>query len=269
MSPKIRIDSLEKKKDKGEKIVMVTAYDYPTGRLADEAGVDVVLVGDSLGEVVLGYETTIPVTLDQMIHHTTAVHRAVKHALLIADMPFMTYKISPEEALRNGGRLVQEGGAEGVKVEGGQEIAPMVKRMVEAGIPVMGHLGFTMQSIHALSGPRLQGKTEEQAKRLTDDAYALQDAGCFSIVLEVIPADLGEQISSLLTIPTIGIGAGVQCDGQVLVLADIIGLSFGRPLRHAKQYANCGDMIRQALQSYANEVRGGTFPTAEQTFSVD
>ncbi len=265
---KVRTDSLLERKRAGEKIVMVTAYDYPSGRLTDEAGVDVVLVGDSLGNVALGYADTIPVTLDQMVHHTAAVRRGVKRALLVSDMPFMTYKSSIEEALRNCARLVQQGGAEAVKLEGGEEIAPTVERLTRAGIPVMGHLGLTPQSIHALGGYSVQGKRPDAAQRLRSDALALQEAGCFSIVLECMPWDLAEEISRSLAIPTIGIGAGGGCDGQVLVLGDLIGLTSGKLPRFVKQYAQVGQTIREAVGEYAREVRTGAYPDREHAYGT-
>lgn len=266
MAAKVRVASLKKQKQAGEKIVVVTAYDFPTGRLADEAGVDVVLVGDSLGNTVLGFENTISVTLEHMVHHTAAVRRGVRRALLVADMPFMTYKITPDEALRNAARLVQEGGAEAVKLEGGREIAPTVRRLVESGLPVMGHLGLTPQSIHALSGYHVRGETEEEALRLAGDARALQEAGCFAVVLECLPAGLGREISGNLEIPLVGIGAGDGCDGQVLVLCDLIGLSFGKLPRFVKSYARVGRIVQEAIESFAREVRRGDYPDAEHAY---
>lgn len=266
MAAKIRIATLKKRKEAGEKIVMITAYDYPTGRLADEAGVEVVLVGDSLGNAVLGFEDTIPVTLDHMVHHTAAVRRGVRRALVVADMPFMTYKITPEEALRNAARLVREGGAEAVKLEGGREVAPTVCRIVESGIPVMGHLGLTPQSIHALSGYRVRGKTDEGAQRLVEDALALQEAGCFAVVLECLPTDLAREITEKLAIPLIGIGAGEGCDGQVLVLCDLLGLSFGKVPRFVKPYAQVGEIVKEAIENYAREVRRGDYPDPEHSY---
>jgi len=257
---KIRVATLQERKSRGQKIVMVTAYDYPTGRLADEAGVDVILVGDSLGNTVLGFENTIPVTLEQMIHHTAAVRRGAKRALLVGDMPFMTYKVTAEQGLRNAARFVQEGDAEAVKIEGGREVSATVRRIVEAGIPVMGHVGLTPQSVHAQSGYRVQGRGREEAQRLRDDAKALEDAGCFAVVLECLPWDLAREVTESLTVPTIGIGSGAECDGQVLVLCDLIGLSFGEPARFVKQYGQVGEMIRQAVAAFREEVRSGAYP---------
>jgi len=257
---KIRVALLRDRKARGEKIVMVTAYDYPTGRLVDEAGADVILVGDSLGNAVLGFDTTIPVTLDDMIHHTAAVRRGAKRALLVGDMPFMTYKVTPEEGLRNAARLVQEGNAEAVKLEGGREVSATSRRIVEAGIPVMGHIGLTPQSVHAQSGYRVQGRGRDEARRVRDDAKALEEAGCFAVVLECLPWDLAREVTEGLTVPTIGIGSGAECDGQVLVLCDLIGLSFGEPARYVKQYGQVGEMIRQAVTAFRDEVRNGAYP---------
>lgn len=265
-SGKVRIATLLDRKRANEKIVMITAYDYPTGRLADEAGVDVVLVGDSLGNVVLGYENPIPVTLGAMVHHTAAVRRGVRRALLVADMPFLESKLEPEAVLRSAGRLVQEGGAEAVKLEGGAEIAPAVRRVAQAGIPVMGHVGLTPQSVHALSGYGVRGREAAEADRLLADAQALAEAGCFAIVLECLPWDLGGRISRALAIPTIGIGAGAECDGQVLVLADLLGLTFEKPARFVKRYAEVGDTIRGAVAAYAAEVRSGAYPDRDHAY---
>jgi len=260
MNEKVRIATLRERREAGGRIVMVTAYDYPTGRLADEAGVDVVLVGDSLGNAVLGFEDTIPVTLDHMIHHTAAVCRGVEHALLVADMPFMTYKITSEEALRNAARLIQEGGAEAVKLEGGREVCPTVERIAEAGIPVMGHIGLTPQSIHALSGYSVQGKEASEARRLVEDARLLERAGCFAVVLECLAWSLAREVTDAVGIPTIGIGAGAECSGQVLVLADLLGMTFSKPAKFVKRYADIGADIRLAIRTFANEVREGRYP---------
>jgi 3-methyl-2-oxobutanoate hydroxymethyltransferase len=265
MATKVRIDKILKLKQMGQKIVMVTAYDFPTGRMADEAGVDLVLVGDSLGMAALGYDDTIPVTLEDMIHHTKAVRRGVKRAFLVADMPFMTYRISAEEALRNAGHLIQDAGAEAVKLEGGAEICPTIHRITEAGIPVMGHIGYTMQSIHALSGAKIQGKQPDQVRKLVEDAKALEEAGCFAIVVEVVPWGVGAKITQALTIPTIGIGAGAECDGQVLVQNDLVGIT-EREFKHCKRYVEAGKIIRDAISEYAAEVRNGSFPAQEHGF---
>ena len=257
---------LVKMKGKAEKIVMITAYDYPTACLVDEAGVDAILVGDSMGMVVLGYETTIPVTLDQMIHHTKAVVRGAKRALVAADMPFLTYQTGPRDALRNAGRLLQEAGAAAVKLEGGAEVCPQVQALVEAGIPVIGHLGLTPQSIHVFGGYKLQGREQESARKILSDAKALEHAGAFSIVLECIPEDLAARITASLSIPTIGIGAGVHCDGQVLVLHDMLGIAGKVRPRFVKQYARLGDAIRKAVEQYSEEVRQEKFPAPEHSF---
>ncbi|HZQ97344.1 MAG TPA: 3-methyl-2-oxobutanoate hydroxymethyltransferase [Chloroflexota bacterium] len=261
---------LPRMKAGGERITMVTAYDYPTGRLADAAGVDAVLVGDTLGMVVLGHATTIPVTMEAMLHHTAAVTRAVERALVVADMPFLSYQVTVEEAMRNAARLIQQGGAGAVKIEGGSALAPTVARIVGAGIPVMGHVGLTPQSVHQLGGFRLQAKTSASAQRLIEDARALEDAGAFAVVLELVPAPLAQRVTELLSIPTIGIGAGSGCDGQIQVLHDLIGL-VGEPEtahlpRHARRYAEIGVAIRQALASYVADVRAGRFPEAANAF---
>jgi 3-methyl-2-oxobutanoate hydroxymethyltransferase len=264
---RITTTQLLKMKQRAEKIVMVTAYDFPTARLVDEAGVDVVLVGDSLGNVVLGYESTLPVTIDDMLHHTKAVVRGVQHALIVTDLPFLTYQTGPEDAIRNAGRLLQEGGATAVKLEGGIEVCAQVRTLVSAGIPVCGHLGLTPQSINVFGGYKLQGRSPQAAQKLVADAQALEEAGVFAIVLECIPEDVAARITGAIGIPTIGIGAGRHCDGQVLVLHDLLGIS-GRihPPRFVKQYAQVGESIRQAVESYAKEVRDETFPAVEHSF---
>ena len=266
MAEKVRVSTLLDARREGRRIAMITAWDYPTGRLADEAGVDCILVGDSLGNTILGFDSTIPVTLDHMLHHTAAVCRGVERAQLIADMPFLSYKISPEQALANAGRLVQEAGAEAVKVEGGREMAATVRRIVDAGIPVLGHIGLTPQSQHALGGLRMQGRDAEAAGRLVDDAKALEDAGCFGVVIECLPWELGARITGALRIPTIGIGAGAECSGQVLVLSDILGLNPGKPPKFVKEYARVGATIKRAIRSYAAEVRDGVYPDAEHSY---
>ncbi|MEE8176838.1 MAG: 3-methyl-2-oxobutanoate hydroxymethyltransferase, partial [Acidobacteriota bacterium] len=236
-----------KKKQKAEKIVMITAYDYPTACLVDEAGVDMVLVGDSLGMVVLGYETTLPVTLDEMVHHTKAVVRGVKRALVAVDLPFLTYQTGPADALRSAGRLMQEAGATAVKLEGGANVCPQVRAMVGAGIPVVGHLGLTPQSIHVFGGYKFQGRGEEAAQKLLADAKALEEAGAFCLVLECIPEELAARVTSSISIPTIGIGAGARCDGQVLVLHDMLGITGKVRPRFVKQYARLEETIRDAV----------------------
>ena len=260
-------DFLRMKKT-GEKIVMLTAYDYPSARLAQEAGVDIVLVGDSLGMVVLGYDSTVPVTMSDMIHHTRAARRGAKDTFLITDMPFLTYQISAAQALENAARLVQEGGCEAVKVEGGEEIALQVRALVRAGIPVCGHVGLTPQSATALSGYKVQGRTAEAAQKLLHDALALEEAGAFMIVLECIPEQVAQMIGQRLAIPTIGIGAGVKCDGQVLVYHDTLGLFERFVPKFVKQFESLGVKAKDALGVYAHEVRTGVFPGPEHSFSM-
>src|SRR5438093_4599696 len=253
----VRVPDLRSMKERGEKIAVLTAYDVTMARLLDRAGIDVILVGDSLGMVVLGFETTLPVTLEMMIHHTKAVSRGAKRALIIADMPFLTFQLSLEEAMRNAGRLIQEGGAAAVKIEGGRQIVDTAKRLVDIGIPVMGHLGLTPQSVHQLGGFRPQGRDSEAAERLMQDAEILEKAGVFAIVLESIPADLAGRVTASLKIPTIGIGAGAHCDGQVLVINDVLGLSDGPIPPFAKQYAHLAGTILQAVPAYIEDVRAG------------
>jgi 3-methyl-2-oxobutanoate hydroxymethyltransferase len=266
---RVTINEIKEKKTKKEKIVMLTAYDYSTAKLVDEAGVPLILVGDSLGMVMLGYESTIPVTMDEMIHHTKAVVRGTKQALVIGDMPFMTYHTNIADALRNAARFIQEGGAQAVKLEGGVTVAETVKRIVECGIPVMGHIGLTPQSIHQLGGHKVQGKTPEAAERLLKDARALEQAGAFAVVLELVPAPLSRLITQKLSIPTIGIGAGPDCDGQVQVISDLLGLFSDFVPKHAKQYAKLAGTIKTALADYIAEVKAGKFPTAEHSSTID
>lgn len=263
---RVTVPGLRERKRNGEKIVMLTAYDYPSARMAERAGVDIVFVGDTLGIMALGYETTVPVTLEEMLHHVRAARRAVKRALLLADMPFGTYQTGPQDAIRNAARLLKEGGAQAVKLEGGLAVAETVHQMTAAGIPVVGHLGLTPQSIHIFGGNRAQGKEPEAARQLMEDAKALEAAGAFAIVLEAIPATLATRITAELTIPTIGIGAGAGCDGQVQVWNDILGLPPGKMYRHVKRYAEIGDIIEAAIRTYADEVRTSQFPTEEQSF---
>ena len=266
---RVTINEIKEMKAKQEKIVMLTAYDYSTAKLVDEAGVPLILVGDSLGMVMLGYESTIPVTMDEMIHHTKAVVRGTKQALVIGDMPFMTYHTNISDALRNAARFIQEGGAQTVKLEGGVTVAETVKRIVECGIPVMGHIGLTPQSIHQLGGHKVQGKTPEAAERLLKDARALEQAGAFAVVLELVPAPLSRLITQKLSIPTIGIGAGPDCDGQVQVISDLLGLFSDFVPKHAKQYAKLAGTIKTALADYIAEVKAGSFPTAEHSSTID
>jgi len=260
---------IKEMKQKGKTIPMLTAYDYATAKLIDSAGIPLILVGDSLGMVVLGYESTIPVTMDEMLHHTKAVVRGTEQALIIGDMPFMTYHASVSEALHNAARFIQEGGAQAVKLEGGENMAETVRRVVECGIPVMGHIGLTPQSVHQLGGFKVQGKTQEAAIRLVKDARALEEAGVFAIVLEAIPTPLAKLITKKVGVPTIGIGAGPFCDGQVQVVSDLLGLFTDFVPKHAKQYARLSDIIKQAVGDYINEVQAGTFPTDKQSYTMD
>jgi 3-methyl-2-oxobutanoate hydroxymethyltransferase len=248
------------------KITSLTAYDYPTARLVDEAGVDIVLVGDSLAMAVLGYENTLPITLDEMLHHTRAVRRGVRRALLVADMPFGTFQNGAADAVRNATRFVKEAGAEAVKIEGGERRMEVVARLVEAEIPVMGHIGLTPQSLHSLGGFRVQGKTAESAEALVRDAQALAAAGAFSIVLESMPRELGARITQSVPVPTIGIGAGPDCDGQVLVLSDLLGLTEGHVPKFARRYADLRHTIHQAIGHYVEDVQKGAFPADAECY---
>ena len=256
-------------KQKGEKIAMLTAYDYSTARIVDETGIPLILVGDSLGMVVLGYESTIPVTIEEMLHHTKAVVRGTKRTMIVGDMPFMTYHISVDDALRNAARFIHEAGAQAVKLEGGITVAEKVKKIVECGIPVMGHIGLTPQSIHQLGGYKVQGRSPQAATRLLEDAFALEDAGAFSIVLETVPAPLATLITQRVGVPTIGIGAGAGCDGQVQVINDILGSFAEFVPKHAKQYAKLTDIMSNAISEYYSEVKSGSFPSDEQSFPMD
>ena len=266
---RVTINQIKEMEQKGEKIAMLTAYDYPTAKIIDEIGIPLILVGDSLGMVVLGYESTIPVTIEEMLHHTKAVVRGAKQAMVVGDMPFMTYHVSVEDALRNATRFIQEGGAQAVKLEGGITVAEKVRRIVECGIPVMGHIGLTPQSIHQLGGFKVQGKTPEAAARLLKDAQALEQAGAFAIVLETVPAQLASLITQTMSIPTIGIGSGADCDGQVQVISDILGSFTDFVPKHAKQYAKLADIMSNAVAQYFKEVKAGTFPTDKQSYSID
>jgi 3-methyl-2-oxobutanoate hydroxymethyltransferase len=265
---RVSINTIKEMKSKKEKIVMLTAYDYSTAKLVDDAGIPLILVGDSLGMVILGYDSTIPVTMDDMIHHTRAVARGTKQAIVIGDMPFMTYHSEPD-ALKNAARFMQEGGAQAIKLEGGVTVADTVKRIVDCGIPVMGHIGLTPQSVHQLGGHRVQGKTPEAAQRLLKDAQALEQAGAFAVVLELVPAPLSKLISEKISIPTIGIGAGPDCDGQVQVIADLLGLFSDFVPKHAKQYAKLAVSIKAALSDYMSEVKAGQFPTSANSSTMD
>ncbi len=266
---RVTINQIKEMKQKGEKITMLTAYDYSTAKIVDEVGIPLILVGDSLGMVILGYESTIPVTMEEMLHHTGAVVRGTKRAMVIGDMPFMTYHISVANALRNAARFIQDGGAQAVKLEGGITVAEKVRRIVECGIPVMGHIGLTPQSIHQFGGFKVQGKTPEAAVRLIEDAQALEEAGAFAIVLETVPAPLAALITQKIGIPTIGIGAGIGCDGQVQVINDVLGSFADFVPKHAKQYTRLIDIMSSAITEYYNEVKAGKFPTDEQSFSMD
>ena len=273
--------TLLKKKQKGEKIAVLTAYDYPTAKLLDEAGLDIALVGDSLGQVVLGYDSTLPVTMEDMIHHTNAVVRGVSRAMVVADMPFMSYQTGADDAVANAGWLVQEAAAishktedrkpvtesitVAVKLEGGAHMAETVSRIIEAGIPVMGHLGMLPMSASRFGGARVHGKTKSEAERILRDAKALEDAGVFAMVLELVPKELAKQVTESVAVPTIGIGAGPYCDGQVLVTSDLLGL-YGASFKHVKQYANLSDTILKAFKAYADDVRTGVFPGDEHSF---
>src|SRR5438270_4190132 len=256
-------------KQAGERISMLTAYDATFARLLDRAGIEVLLVGDSLGMVVQGHDTTLPVTMDQMVYHCAAVSRATEHAHLVGDMPFGSYQISADEAVKNAMRLVAEGGVESVKLEGGTEYADIVRRIVRAGVPVMGHIGLTPQSVHKLGGYVVQGRTEEKAQKLIADARALEEAGCYSLILEMMPAELSADISRALSIPVIGIGAGAGCDGQVLVIYDLLGMNPDFSPKFVKRYLDLGVLIREAVTRYNDEVKHGVFPGPEHSFSAE
>ncbi|MDR3709493.1 MAG: 3-methyl-2-oxobutanoate hydroxymethyltransferase [Capsulimonadaceae bacterium] len=260
------VASLLQKKPQGRKITVLTAYDYPTARIIDDAGIDIILVGDSVGQVELGYKSTISVTLEEMLHHVKAVRRGTQRALLLSDMPFLTYQIDETTALRNAGRLIQEGEADALKLEGGEAIAPIVRRLVEIGIPVVGHIGLQPQ--HAkLTGLSVQGRSDEAARQIVKDAKAIEEAGAFAIVLELVPRLLADEVTQSVSIPTIGIGSGPSCDGQVLVTADLIGLQLGgHAFRHVKRYADVASIIKGAVTAYREEVESAAFPTVENSF---
>jgi 3-methyl-2-oxobutanoate hydroxymethyltransferase len=266
MEKKFTVLDFQKKKNSGEKITMLTAYDYPMAQIIDSSGVDAVLVGDSVGMVLLGYDSTQPVTMDEMLHHSKAVRRGVKRAFLIADMPFMSYQASDEDAVRNAGRFVKESGCDAIKVEGGAEVVPRVEAIINAGIPVLGHLGLTPQSINKLGGYKVQGKDPESAKKLINDAFLLEEAGCFSVILECMPKELAEKITSNLNIPTIGIGAGKSCDGQVLVTYDMIGYFDKFVPKFVKQYVKVSDSITSAVDKFKKETESGVFPDDKNAF---
>ncbi len=264
---KITVPLLIKMKEKGEKIVCLTAYEWITASLLDEAGVELILVGDSGAMVFAGHENTLPITMDQMIYHTQSVSRGVKKALLITDMPFLSFQISPEEAVRNAGRFLKEGGAEGVKLEGGAPVAEAIRRLVDIGIPVMGHLGLTPQSISAFGGYRLRGKETDEAERLKQDAKILEEAGAFSIVLEKIPAALSREITQSISIPTIGIGAGPHCDGQILVTHDMLGLFEAFKPKFVRRYAELAKTIKSSVGDYVRDVKDGSYPSSKESYS--
>ena len=266
---RVTVKQIQEMKELGTRIPMVTAYDYPTAKLVDEVGLPVILVGDSLGMAVLGYDSTLPVTMEEMLHHTRAVARGAQRALIVGDMPFMSYQRDLSLAVGNAGRFLQEGGCQAVKLEGGVAIAETIQRIVEVGIPVMGHIGLTPQSVHQLGGFKVQGKDSKGAARLLRDAHGVEQAGAFAVVLEGIPAQLSERISQQLSIPTIGIGAGAGCDGQVQVIHDILGLFTDFVPKHAKQYIQLAELIKDAVKTYAKEVQDGTFPTEKESFLME
>ena len=268
MSHKTSVLTFKNAKLNSEKVTMLTAYDYSTAKLMDESGIDSILVGDSLGNVILGYEDTISVTMEDMIHHGAAVSRGVKNALVVIDMPFMSYQTSTYDALVNAGRLMKEGRAGAVKLEGGKAVCPQIQAITHAGIPVMAHLGLTPQSIHAFGGHRVQGKTEEAAKKLLEDARAIEEAGAFAVVLECVPSKLAALITKELTIPTIGIGAGNCCDGQVLVYQDLLGMFSDFTPKFVKKYANVGEIMKEAFKEYKREVSSGVFPAKEHEYAI-
>ena len=263
----VTVSTLIDMKRKGLKIAMLTAYDYPTARMAEEAGVDVILVGDSVGMTKLGYESTLPVTVDEMLHHTKAVKRGCSRALLVADMPYLSYEIDPKEAVRNAGRLLKEGGAHAIKLEGGMEVASTVKELIKINVPVFGHLGLTPQAVNRLGGYKVQGRRPEDAERIVTEARILEAAGVAAIVLECVPAELGKEVTKRLSIPTIGIGAGPHCDGQVLVSDDMLGLSEMGPTKFVKRYADLRERSVKAFGDYCREVRDGSFPGPEHSFT--
>ena len=266
---KITPVDIQAMKKQGKKISMLTAYDYPLALLEDRAGIDIILVGDSVAMTVLGYENTLPVTMDEMIHHTKAVVRGAKHPLIIGDMPFMSYNTSEREAIINAGRFMKEGGADAVKLEGGASVKEIVRAIVKGGIPVMGHIGLTPQTISMLGGFKVQGKDAQAAQKIIDDALSLEDAGAFSVLLEAVPAPIAKMVTERLRVPTIGIGAGIHCDGQVLVVHDLLGLFDRFTPKFAKKYVNLSELILKALESYREEVLKGEFPTDQHSFHID
>jgi 3-methyl-2-oxobutanoate hydroxymethyltransferase len=265
----ITVDYFARMKNEGQKFAVLTAYDYPTARVIDEAGVPAILIGDSLGMVMLGYRSTIQVTMEDMLHHIKAVRRAVTNAMLIGDLPFMSYHVSVEQALNNAARFVQEGGVESVKLEGGEVVAEKIRRIVDCGIPVMGHIGLIPQSVHRMGGYKAQGKTRDSARQLVQDAIALEQSGVFAIVLETIPAELADLITQKVAVPTIGIGAGPGCDGQVQVINDLLGYNDSKVPRHARQFADLNEIARRAVNEYVSNVQQGLFPTSENSPHVE
>ena len=263
------VSTLLKQKQSGDKITMLTAYDYTTAHIIDECGVNAILIGDSLGMVMLGYENTLPVTMEDMIHHTKAVSRGAENAFVVADMPFMSYQTGVRDAVINAGRLIKEGGANAVKLEGGAEVCEHIKAIVDASIPVVAHLGLTPQSVNVFGGFKVQGKNIDKARKLIEDALKVQEAGACAVVLEGIPAKLADIITKKLLIPTIGIGAGSGCDGQVLVYQDMLGLTVGHTPKFAKRFANVGDVMRQGISDYITETKNGAFPAEEHTYAID
>lgn len=265
---KTTVSTLKKQKENHDKITMITCYDYSMAKLMDEAGMEILLIGDSLGQVILGYENTLPVTMEDMIHHTAAVSRGAKNAFVLADMPFMSYQTSVYDAVLNAGRLMKEGHAHGVKLEGGARVCAQIRAIVEADIPVCAHIGLTPQSVNAFGGFKVQGKSEEAARQLIEDAKAVEEAGASMVVLECVPAKLAEIITNTIQIPTIGIGSGAGCDGQVLVYQDMLGMFSDFKPKFVKQFANVGEVMKQAFADYAREVKEGTFPAQEHTFAI-
>lgn len=265
---RVTIRDLKDMKCRGEKIPMITAYDYTSAMIVEDAGIPVVLVGDTLGMVILGYDSTVPVTMDEMVHHIKAVVRGTQKAHIVGDMPFLSYHADVSEAVRNAGRLLKEGGAQSIKLEGGRHMAETVRRIVQSGIPVMGHIGLTPQAVNQLGGYRVQGKSSEEAIEILEDARALEEAGAYAIVLECVPAPLAALITERLSIPTIGIGAGVHCDGQVQVFHDLLGLFSDFVPKHARRYANLGDEIKSAVAEYAGDVQTQAFPTDKESFTM-
>ena len=263
---RVTIQELKEMKSRGEKIAVATAYDYTSARLLEEAGIPIMLVGDSLGQVVLGYDTTLPVTMDDMLHHARAVVRGTRTSHIVVDMPFLSYQADAAEAVRNAGLLLKEGGAQSVKLEGGRHMAETVRRLVQSGIPVMGHLGLTPQAINQIGRPRVQGKSSDDALHLFDDARALEEAGAYAIVVESVPSSLARLITERVTVPTIGIGAGVHCDGQVQVFHDMFGLLTDFVPRHSRRYANLAEVIKEGTTQYVADVRAGTFPAKDESF---